>query len=300
DLEDLIIRHKGHPGTGLCFHFTYYFYLAGGDSSFISLLEYFTIPVNFHFKPFTQSIHNRYTHTVQTSGYLVCISIKFSPCVKLCHYQLKRGYFFRRVHSRRDTASVIFHCDRAVFIHLQLDIVTMPCQCLIDGIVDHLVNQVMKTTRRYIPYVHRGTFPYVLHPFQDLNITLFILITACRFIFCHVFYLNTISFITFFFKTLFRFSIISSFLRESSYLHTAFSAFTKSFVCLIPSGVEWFAMDSPTHSFHASNIFSSCIFPSTPIYFKNSSISSLRLTVLFILVFRSIFLCIIRHFLLQL
>ena len=47
----------------------------------------------------------------------------------------------------------------------------MASQCLVNGIVHHLVHQMVKSSHPHVTDVHGGAHAHVLHAFKGLNLT---------------------------------------------------------------------------------------------------------------------------------
>jgi len=80
--------------------------------------------------------------------------------------QLHRRDLELRVGIHRDTTAVVLDGDRAVHMHGDLDALAMSGQVLVDGVVQHLENTVMKTPLIRVADVHSGTLPNRLQPLQ--------------------------------------------------------------------------------------------------------------------------------------
>ena len=64
--------------------------------------------------------------------------------MKLGHNHLGRRHAFFWVNINRNTAPIIGNSDRPAFIKPDLDNIAMAGKCLINGIIDNLINHVMQ------------------------------------------------------------------------------------------------------------------------------------------------------------
>ena len=84
----------------------------------------------------------------------------------------------------RNTTTVILNRNGVVFVDGHLDVLAIACHCLVDGVVDGLVNQVVESFFADVANVHGRTFPYCFQPFEDLDVTGGVIILVFL-IFCH-------------------------------------------------------------------------------------------------------------------
>ncbi len=136
-------------------------------SAFVTLMVDFPILANFDIEPFAQSIDHGYSHTMESTGNLVCTGIELAPCVQLGHDYLDGGNVFLFVEIHGDAASVVVHSDRVVLVYMNADMVAVACQSLVDTVVHHFVNEMMKPLGRDIADVHGRTFSYGTEPLQN-------------------------------------------------------------------------------------------------------------------------------------
>ena len=118
-----------------------------------------------------EGVHAGDTDTVQTAGDLVGILVELTAGVQDGHDDLQCGAFLLRVHVGGDTTTVIKNAYRVAFQYLNFNVVTESGESLVDGVVHHLVDQMVQTTVADIADIHSGTFTHSLQAFQNLNIT---------------------------------------------------------------------------------------------------------------------------------
>ena len=120
-----------------------------------------------------QCIHTWYTHPMQSPGYLIRFLVKFTSCMKHGHNHLEGRLILLLVKINRDPPAIIHHCNGSILIYGQIDWLTITGKCLIDGIIDYFIHQVMKSFCANITNIHSRVLPYRFQSFQHLD-------TICR------------------------------------------------------------------------------------------------------------------------
>ena len=69
-----------------------------------------------------------------------------------------------------NTAAVVLHSDGIILVDGYFDILAKASHCLVDGVIDGFVDQVMKTLLTDVANVHGGTLTHGLKAFEHLNI----------------------------------------------------------------------------------------------------------------------------------
>ena len=107
---------------------------------------------------------------MQTSGNFVGTFVELTSGMEYCHYYFESRLvqFFMLVY--RDTTSVVFYCDRVVFVDSYLYVCTVTCHGLVDRVVYSLIYQVMQTFLGDVTDVHRRTFANSLKSFENLDV----------------------------------------------------------------------------------------------------------------------------------
>ncbi|MPN01128.1 hypothetical protein SDC9_148331 [bioreactor metagenome] len=128
---------------------------------------------------------------MQASRNLVRSLVKLSPGVKYGKHDFQRRFFFLFVVIHRNSASIIGNSNGVIFVDGHVYFITISGKCFVNGIVNHLVNKVMKSFFAYVSDIHSRAFANRFQPFKYLNVLRGI-ITACRFFFffCHFYPLN--------------------------------------------------------------------------------------------------------------
>ena len=74
-------------------------------------------------------------------------------------YCLKSTFVFIVLHRVYwDTTPVVLHTDASILVDDYLDMGTVSCECFIDGVIHHLIHQVVKTTAIGRSDIHRRSF----------------------------------------------------------------------------------------------------------------------------------------------
>jgi len=92
--------------------------------------------------------------------------------------QLERCLVLVWLPPRRNARSIVYHLDTAITIQRHRDVVARASQGLIDGIIDHLVDQVVQCLDTGATHVHAGPTPDRFQPFQNLDLLRTILTLA--------------------------------------------------------------------------------------------------------------------------
>ncbi len=112
-----------------------------------------------------------HAHPVQAAGDLVAGAVELAAGVQLGHHDLG-GAAHLPVHlhlAHRDAAAVVHHGDRVVGVDGDVDAVGEAGQGLVDGVVHHLVDEMVQAHLAGGADVHGGALAHRLHPAQDLD-----------------------------------------------------------------------------------------------------------------------------------
>ena len=122
---------------------------------------------------------------MQPATDLVGPVVKLAAGADLGHHQLQRRNAFSLVHADGDAHTVILDRDAVVFVQRDLDAITTACERLVDGVVDHFVNEMMECAAVRAADVHAGPQTDVLDRIQLLDVVFgvgqsFFLIEHCN------------------------------------------------------------------------------------------------------------------------
>jgi len=166
--KNLAIGKKGHlgaPALGLAGDGQG----RGGLAPFVALVIDLAVPADLHLEIFGQGIDHRDAHAVEAAGDLVGAGIELAAGVQAGHNHLHRGQVFAGVQVHWNAPAVVLHRDAVVRMNGNLDFVAMPAHGLVDGVVHHLVDQVVEAFGAGIADIHGRPFPHGLQAFEDLN-----------------------------------------------------------------------------------------------------------------------------------
>ena len=167
--KDFLVRKEGHGGAVfLRAAGPDFFYGIHGFSALIALSVYFSVPADFHLKPFGKSVDDRCAYAVQTAGYLVSAAAELAARMKDGKYNLHRrkSRFLLDIH--RDSAAVIHDRDGIIRIHRNLYRITETGQRLVHCIIHNLIDQMMESSERRAADIHARPLSYRLQTFQNL------------------------------------------------------------------------------------------------------------------------------------
>jgi hypothetical protein len=123
------------------------------------------------FEQLRQCVHDRHAHPVETARDLVSAALaKFSSGVEGGEHHLDRGPLLLLVKVNRDPAPVVGDGDRVVRVDEDLDVVALAGERLVDGVVHHLVDQVVQAARPRGSDVHPGTLAHGLEALEDRDV----------------------------------------------------------------------------------------------------------------------------------
>ncbi len=117
---------------------------------------------------------------VQTAGDGVAAAAELSAGVQDCEHDLDRRLLLDRVLVDGDAAAVVDDAHGAIGEDRDLDAIAVPGECLINGVVDDLVDEVVKTARTGRADVHAGSLADRLESFEDLDLIRAVAVVAGR------------------------------------------------------------------------------------------------------------------------
>ncbi|MPL85446.1 hypothetical protein SDC9_31414 [bioreactor metagenome] len=126
-------------------------------------------------EPVGQRVHHRNADAVQTARHLVGVAalvgvVEFAAGVQLGHDDLGRRDAFLVVHVDRDAAAVVAHRDRAVGMDLHRDVIGIARKCLVDAVVDDLIDHVMQARAVVgVADIHARPFAHGLQALENLD-----------------------------------------------------------------------------------------------------------------------------------
>ena len=121
---------------------------------------------------------------MQTTADLIRALVELTSSVENSHYYLQGALVQFLVLINRDTASIVLHGDRLVFVDGNLYVRAIASHSLIDGVVYSLVYQMVKTFLAYIANIHSRALAHGLKTLKHLDVTGRIIILSVL-ICCH-------------------------------------------------------------------------------------------------------------------
>src|SRR5579875_46882 len=107
-----------------------------------------------HFQPIGCSVNAGHAHTVQPTGNFVGPAIELSTRMQPSESQLYAGHVVLSVDIHREAAAVIPHGDGTIRMKGYINAITVARQSLINRVIAHLHEKMMKPLRIGTPDVH--------------------------------------------------------------------------------------------------------------------------------------------------
>ena len=164
-LEYLRVRVEGDLRTGLL-RLPYDLDGSVGDTDLVGLAEDLALPLDRCHEFRGQSVDDGDSHSVESSGDLVAVAVELSSGVELGERQLQCGLPLL-MHPCGDSPSVVYDGARTVLVYDHEDLVRETRHCLIDTVVDDLVDEMVETAGLGTSDVHSRSLPYRLETLQD-------------------------------------------------------------------------------------------------------------------------------------
>src|SRR5262245_1562369 len=116
-----------------------------------------------------EGVHAGNAHTVKASGDLIGAVLKFPSRMEFRHHHLGGGHFLSGMHVHGNPAAVVLHGDGIVDMDGHLDLIAETGQGLVNGVVHHLINKMMKARTCRGADVHGRPLSNRLQPLQDFD-----------------------------------------------------------------------------------------------------------------------------------
>ncbi len=168
---------EGDAGAGLV-GVAHGLHLVEGFALAVFLLVYLSIAVDVHNHVLTEGVHATHTHTVQTAGHFIAAFVEFAASMQHRHHHLQGRTMLLFVHVHGNTAAIILNSDAVIFVDAYIYLVAVACQSLVDGVVHHLVYQMVQTAEIHVTNIHGGTHAHGFQTLQngDITRTVFVLL----------------------------------------------------------------------------------------------------------------------------
>ena len=107
---------------------------------------------------------------------VISFSSKLSASMKFCQTNFNCTFVFWLMNSRWNSSSIINNSATAIFEQKHFNRIAISCKRFINTIVNNFCYQMMKSSFVSASYIHSRSFSNRFKPFQNLNITCFIVI----------------------------------------------------------------------------------------------------------------------------
>ena len=179
-VEDIIVVHRGvgehlwvglkgdggavlvgisHHGDGLG-------HLAPGKLHLIN----FSVLMDLDLQPLAEGVDHAGAHAVETAGDLIAPAAEFAAGMQDGEDHLQGGKAGLRLYVHGYAAPVVRYGDDVALSDDDVNLVAVPGQRLVDGVVHDLVHQVVETGGGGGADVHTGALAHRLQALQDLNL----------------------------------------------------------------------------------------------------------------------------------
>ena len=174
-VEDIHVRLEGYLGPVLL-RLAYGLDRFRGLAALVLLVPYLALAVDLHLQSRGQRVDHRDADAVQSARDLVGLPVELAAGMQDGHDHFQRRLALELrvldvphgVH--RDAGAVVEDADDVAGMDDDLDRLAASGQYLVDGVVDHLVDQVVESRRSRRTDVHRGPLAHRLQSFQDLDL----------------------------------------------------------------------------------------------------------------------------------
>ena len=139
-------------------------------------------------QPLREGVDHRCAHAVQTAGHLVSAAAELTAGVQDGVHYGCCGDALLGVDAHRNATAVIGDPHHVFRQDVHGDLRAVAGKCLINGVIDDLIDQMVQPLGTCGADVHARTLPDCLQPLQHLNLTLVIALCALFHFFCHMFY----------------------------------------------------------------------------------------------------------------
>src|SRR5712692_2156089 len=115
---------------------------------------------------FGKKVNHGNADAVQSAGNLVSVRVELATGVKFGHYDFGSGFLFLLHHVDGNTAAVVYYCNGMVKMNSYFNGIAESRQSLVNGVIDHFVNQVMQAQLAGGSDIHGRTLAHSIAPFQ--------------------------------------------------------------------------------------------------------------------------------------
>ena len=145
----------------------------GGQAATEIHLPGVAVAPDLHVEFLAERVHAAHAHAVQSAGDLVSGGVELAAGMKLGEHHLHRRHHLavaHRHHVHRNPAAVVDHRDGVVDVDDDFDFLGVSGQRLVDGVVDHFVDQVVQPHLAGRADIHGRTKAHRLQAFENLDV----------------------------------------------------------------------------------------------------------------------------------
>ena len=106
---------------------------------------------------------------MQTARHFVRTLIELAAGVQHRHGDFETWFLLCLVEVHGNASPVVHYSNRVIRVDRQVDLAAVAGQRFVNGIVDNLVDQMMKAARGSRTDIHTRTLPYRLESLENLN-----------------------------------------------------------------------------------------------------------------------------------
>ena len=108
---------------------------------------------------------------MESATHLIGALIELTSGVEHSHDDFQCTLVHLLVFVDRDAASVILYCYGIIFVDSYFDVLAEPCHCLVDGVINRLIDKMMQAFLTDVTNIHCRAFANSLKTFEHLNVT---------------------------------------------------------------------------------------------------------------------------------
>ncbi len=118
-----------------------------------------------------QGVDHRHAHAVKAARHLVPAAVaELAAGVQHREHDLGRRALLLLVHAHGNAAAVVGDRDGVVGVDRDLDVIALAGECLVDGVVHDLVDEVMQAAHACRADVHAGPLAHRLQALEDRDV----------------------------------------------------------------------------------------------------------------------------------
>ena len=145
-------------------------HLRGGLSARELLAVHLPVAAYLRYEPLRERVDDGDADAVQAARHLVAVAAELPAGVELREHDGQRRHPLVSDDVHRDARAGVAHRHGIVRMDRHVDEVVAAGEGLVDGVVDHLVDEVMEASRTRRADVHAGSQAHRLEAFEDRDV----------------------------------------------------------------------------------------------------------------------------------